>query len=496
MKTGPAHGDAQEALFHVGPAAPLRSLEAGNPPQDTENRLPGPQASWRTKTRASPCPQPVRVLASPALRNLRVIALLLLSSGALRAQESTGAPLPEKVEAAEIRREHLAAAERAAATFLSFQVQRAGLAADELITYRGFYLSADGLAAAPLQAFDSGHFTARNESDGSPVKVEGAIAVEADHGFAIIRTDQRQRTFLTLSRERTEIGTLMAIPRARKNGGSVLAPVLARRKAPLPRAQKYIEVLSIGVNFGRNGALHVPAGTPLLDEQGEVSGCLYQPFLNSNQLFFFAAPAPALALKSPVHAEKAALIPFPLPAAFRPADPLTLDASYLLGRDAQIRGDVVQAERLLRQALARHPQSALGWQRLGLVLRARNRGEDAMKAFQKASEYGNHLGTFLLNQADQLSLMGRIGEATTLLKKACETNPQDYDLHRAYAVALRSAKDEEAAQKHLEIATKIAPDSLRCWSLLSKCLAGQAKWDQEKKASDNIYRLESLYRPR
>ena len=119
-----------------------------------------------------------------------------------------------------------------------------------------------------------------------------------------------------------------------------------------------------------------------------------------------------------------------------------------------------------------------------------------MKAFQKASEYGNHLGTFLLNQADQLSLMGRIGEATTLLKKACETNPQDYDLHRAYAVALRSAKDEEAAQKHLEIATKIAPDSLRCWSLLSKCLAGQAKWDQEKKASDNIYRLESLYRPR
>ena len=448
----------------------------------------------RPGSRASPCSRAVRVLASPALRCLPVIALLFLTSGVARARE-----LPEngsRDRAIEDRRAHLASAEKAASTFLSFQVQRAGLAADELITYRGFYLSADGLAVAPLQAFDSGRFTVHNESDGSAVQVEGAIAVEADYGFVIIRTDQKKRTFLNFTAGETPVGARMAIHRARKDGGSVLAPVLARRQAPLPRPQKYLEILSIGVNFGSNGAVHVPAGTPLLNERGEVCGCLYQPVLNSSQVFLFAAPAPALALKSPVDARGAAIIPFPLPAAFHPADPLTHDGSYLLGRDAQIRGDVVQAERLLRQALARHPQSAVGWQRLGLVLRARNKEEEAMKAFKTAAGHGNNLSSFLLNQADQLSLTGRIREATTLLADACKASPHDYDLHRAYAVALRSAKDEETAQKHLEIATQLAPDSLRCWSLLSKCLAKQGKWDMEKKASAEIYRLESLYRPR
>ena len=450
----------------------------------------------RSESLASPCPGPVRVLASPVLRVLPLSVLLALGSGALLAEESSGTEPRSAVEAIKARKDHLAVAKNASASFLSFEIQRAGLSADDLITYRGFYLSADGLAIAPLQAFDSGRFTVRNEADGSAVQVEGAIAVEADYGFAIIQTDQRNRDFLRLSPEAASIGEVVAIHRSQKDGGSVLAPVLARREAPLPRPQKYLKVLSVGVNFGRNGALHVPAGTPVLNREGEVSGCLYQPFLNSNQLFSLAVPAPALALKSPVHAKKAAIMPFPLPAAFQPADSLALDASYLLGRDAQIRGDVVQAERLLRQALARNPQSALGWQRLGLVLRARNRKEEAMQAFRNAASYGNNLGSFLLNQADQLSLMGRIEDATALLARACAANPGDYDLHRAYAVALRSATDEQTAQKHLEIATRIAPDSLRCWTLLSKCLAKQGKWNEEKKASDHIYKLESLYRPR
>lgn len=452
---------------------------------------------------SSPCPGSVPVLASATLRDFFVTILALLACGAVCAQSRLTPPAQNNAEPATPGEgahrspgKHLAAAEKSRKAYLTFQIRRAGLSADDLITYRGFYISKDGLAVAPLQAFDSGDFMARNETDGSEVKVVGLISVEADYGFAIMRTDQKERPFLRFSPTRTPVGARIAIPRPKQNGGSVTAPVLARRKAPLSRAQKYLEVLSLGVNFGENGILHVPAGTPVLNQKGEVAGCLYQPTINSRQRFLLAAPVSAIALKSPVDPRTAPIIPFPLPPGFQPADPLALDAAYLLGRDAQLAGEVVQAEQLLRKALARHPQSAVGWQRLGLVLRDRNRGEEAMKAFQNAADYGNNLGSFLLNQADQLSLMGKLEEATALLAESCKTTPFDYDLHRAYAVALRALKDETSAEKHLRIATVLAPDSLRCWNLLSKCLARQGKWPSEKKASDKIYELESLYRPR
>ena len=452
---------------------------------------------------SSPCPGPVPVLASATLRDFLVNILALLACGAVCAQSRLTSPGENNAEPATPGEgdhrspgKHLAAAEKSRQACLTFQIRRAGLSADDLITYRGFYISKDGLAVAPLQAFDSGDFMARNETDGSEVKVVGLIAVEADYGFAIMRTDQKERPFLRFSPTRTPVGARIAIPRPKQNGGSVSAPVLARRKAPLSRAQKYLEVLSLGVNFGENGILHVPAGTPILNQKGEVAGCLYQPTINSQQRFLLAAPVSSIALKSPINPRTAPIISFPLPPGFQPADPLALDAAYLLGRDAQLAGELVRAEQLLRKALARHPQSAVGWQRLGLVLRNRNRGEEAMKAFQNAAHYGNNLGSFLLNQADQLSLMGKLEEATALLAESCTTTPFDYDLHRAYAVALRALKDETSAEKHLRIATVLAPDSLRCWNLLSKCLARQGKWPSEKKASDKIYELESLYRPR
>ncbi|MFP6858655.1 MAG: hypothetical protein VCA73_15355, partial [Roseibacillus sp.] len=90
----------------------------------------------------------------------------------------------------------------------------------------------------------------------------------------------------------------------------------------------------------------------------------------------------------------------------------------------------------------------------------------------------------------------KLDEATTFLALACKKSPLDFDLHRAYALALRAKKDEAGAEKHLDIAIRLAPDAISGWSHLSKCLAAQGKWDEEKIASDKIYELESIYRPR
>jgi tetratricopeptide (TPR) repeat protein len=433
------------------------------------------------------------VLASPALLKFLTPALSLLLLVSAPAQPAA----PPKTKAGPTVEDRLmAAAESSREALISFEVSRPGLAADELITYRGFFISSDGLAVAPLQAFETGRFTAKLELDGSPVAIPGLIAVDHAYGMAIIRTDQRPTRFLVLAPIDSALGERVAILRAKENGGTITAPILAIRKAPIPRSQKYLKILSVGANLGAHGTLYVPAGTPIFNAKGLVTGCLYPPSVNARQRFLFAAPASTIARRVPPNSKAAATIPFPLPASLQPADPLALDASYLLGRTAQMRGELVEAERLLRRALARQPKSAAGWQRLGYVLRDRKHDQEAMEAFQKAVAHGNQLGTFLLNQADQYTLMGKLDKATEFLKAACEHTPFDYDLHRAYAIALRTKKDNLGAEKHLRIATKLAPDALISWNLLSQCLAAQAKWDDEKIASNKIFELEGLYRPR
>ena len=136
---------------------------------------------------SSPCPGSVPVLASATLRDFFVTILALLACGAVCAQSRLTPPAQNNVEPATPGEgaqrspgKHLAAAEKSRKSYLTFQIRRAGLSADDLITYRGFYISKDGLAVAPLQAFDSGDFMARNETDGSEVKVVGLIAVEAE----------------------------------------------------------------------------------------------------------------------------------------------------------------------------------------------------------------------------------------------------------------------------------------------------------------------------
>ncbi len=387
-------------------------------------------------------------------------------------------------------------AEAARGALLSIESPRPGLGVDHSIVYRGFFISADGLAVVPLRAFDGGKFSVRRESDDQPVSITGVVAAQATSGIGVVRTGQPAPAFLSLAPKDIPVGERVAILRDQENGGTLTAPVLARRMAPVARSQQYVEMLSIGANLGVRGGLHVPAGTPLFNARGQVVGLLSTPRITSRQRFLLAFPSFPLGAQLARLSPDQATIPFPLPQSLRPADPLAHDATYLRGRNAQMSGDHLEAERLRRKALAQQPGSAAAWQRLGFVLRDLGRNEDAMDAFQMAIEHGNNLGTFILNRADQLLLNGRLDEATGALQSACKAKPFDYNLHRAYAGALRLKKDEAGAARQLRIASELAPDAITVWENLSKCLAAQGNWDEEKIASNRIYELESLYRPR
>jgi len=427
------------------------------------------------------------VLATRAL--LKRLTPLLWILPACLAPAQIAAPLKEgdKLKAV---------AEAARGALLTIHSTRLELGADERVTHHGFFISATGLAVAPLQAFDSGQFTAELGPNREPVQIEGVVGAHPDSGIAIVRTDQRPATWLPLAATDIAVGDPVAIIRAQEYGGPLSAPILARRKSMIARTLKYTDVLSVGANLGVLGGLHVPAGTPLLDSKGQAVGCLAAPSISPRQRFLLAFPSSALATRIPANQKKLATTPFPLPKALGPADPLALDATYLHGRIAQLSGKLIEAERLFRKALDKHPKSAMAWQRLALVLRYQARNQEALAAFEKASLHSKNLGAFELDRADQLSLNRKFDEAAAVLQAACKSTPFDFDLHRAYAVALRFKKDEAGAERHLRIATKLAPDDIDCWELLSKCLAAQAKWDDEKIASDKIFELEDLYRPR
>jgi hypothetical protein len=389
-----------------------------------------------------------------------------------------------------------AAAEFAHDAFFSLESTRLGLDEAALVVHRGFFISAEGLAIIPLQAFDGGQFNTSLESNRTPILIEGVVAADLKSGLAIVRTDHQPAVWLPLPEKDLHVGDRVAIYRTEAHGGTVTAPILARRKAAFSRSQAYSEVFSIAANLGDLGSTHAPAGTPVLDEGGRVAAVLSGPSIGARQRFLFGFPISALRSLLPEDAGAAPIIPFPLPTAYRPVDPLAMDTTYLLGRRAQVSGAPVDAERLLRKALAKEPKSAAGWERLGFVLRELGNDKEAMDAFDRAAQFGNNLGGFELNRADQLRLQGDLEAAAKVLHTACTTTPFDYDLHRAYAIALRSKRDEAGAEKHLRISTEIAPDALSCWELLSQCLAAQGKWEDEKDASDKIYELESLYRPR
>lgn len=428
------------------------------------------------------------------LANLPLLKIIASTGFALTL---AAAPLTADAVARQAEEERLlAAARNSSESYLRIETSQPGLPEEERLIFRGFFITESGFAVVPLQALDSGTFQAAYESNDKPIAIAGVVAAHPAAGFAVVRTDQRPSSFLTLSPTKTGVGDLVSIYRAEQNGGALAAPVLSIRKSPISRSYHYIEVLSIGANLGEFGGLHVPAGSPVFDDAGHVTGCLYAPAVSTGQRFLLALPASTLAPLIPKDAATAAIVPLPLPPLLQPADPLATDPAYLAGRHAQASGEAVKAERLLRKALARHPESAVAWQRLGYVLREWSKDEEAMEAFVKAAKFGNNLSPFLLDQADQLSLKGRVGEAVTLLEEACKAAPFDYDLHRAYAIALRSQKDEKGAEKHLRIALEIAPEALSCWTLLSKCLAAQGKWDEEKVASNKTYELDSLYRPR
>lgn len=105
-------------------------------------------------------------------------------------------------------------------------------------------------------------------------------------------------------------------------------------------------------------------------------------------------------------------------------DPGDVDMLSNYGLALSLRGDLVQAEILLRQAVGHAPKFKQGWFNLGIVMRGQARLQAAEQAYRSALDVDEHDVGVLINLSVLLGEMNRLAEAERYARKAIAVEPR------------------------------------------------------------------------
>lgn len=156
--------------------------------------------------------------------------------------------------------------------------------------------------------------------------------------------------------------------------------------------------------------------------------------------------------------------------ALNPAD---VDMLSNYGLALCLRGDLVQAEILLRQSVHHAPKFKQGWFNLGIVMRGQARLEAAERAYRSALDVGGEDARVLLNFSILLGEMNRFAEAEQCARKALAIEPQHLQAHISLGMLL---KDQGRLQESLDILQKaieldpMEPAGHSCYLFVANCM--------------------------
>lgn len=123
-------------------------------------------------------------------------------------------------------------------------------------------------------------------------------------------------------------------------------------------------------------------------------------------------------------------------------------------------------EAALRQRLEARPDSAVDWQRLGLLLAATQRPAEAATAFDRAIAAGASATALATPRALALSDAGRAEDAVQVAAEAQKRRPKDFALTNLLGVLLKRAGRLQEAIPVLEAARRLEPRSVSPWQNL------------------------------
>ena len=128
--------------------------------------------------------------------------------------------------------------------------------------------------------------------------------------------------------------------------------------------------------------------------------------------------------------------------------------------DAVQAGKLPEALQAIENSLTEDPKDAQSYQLYAVILTALGRSEDAAKATAKVQEMGISETDSLIMKAADAASVGELGKAISLYEDAIELEPERFELHVSYALALLEEgyhKDAlEATERALELETQEA----------------------------------------
>lgn len=149
------------------------------------------------------------------------------------------------------------------------------------------------------------------------------------------------------------------------------------------------------------------------------------------------------------------------------------DALSNYGLALAARGELVQAEILLRQAVRHRPRLKSGWYNLGIVMRAQSRLDAVERAYRCALDAeGDDVGV-LINLASLLSELNRLTEAEECVRKALALDEKSAWTHQQLSSVLRDQGHLKDALKVARQAVDLSPNDPSCLSsmlFLANCI--------------------------
>ena len=147
-------------------------------------------------------------------------------------------------------------------------------------------------------------------------------------------------------------------------------------------------------------------------------------------------------------------------------DPTDIDVLSNYGLLVAGRGDLVQAETLLRRALYKVPGFMQAWFHLGIVMRGQARLEAAERAYRSALEVGGDDPGVLLNYSFLLAEMQRSIEAEQSVRKVIAIKPDYVAAHIGLGMLLKDQGRMTESLAALRRAIEIDPQDINAHSSL------------------------------
>jgi Flp pilus assembly protein TadD len=146
----------------------------------------------------------------------------------------------------------------------------------------------------------------------------------------------------------------------------------------------------------------------------------------------------------------------------------------LTWRQSRMYADV---ETLYRVTLARNPDCWLFHNNLGILLRDRQRFDEAVTEFRHALTIRPKYANAHTNLADAMGALGQIEEAMAEYQKALEIKPEDVGAHTNYGYILTTLGRLDEAMAQYRKALEIKPASAELQNDVAFCLAAQGRLD-------------------